>query len=77
MYSSSTVRSFSGRAAAAVLLFVASGVQAQLSETSITWDPTRPAVVTVPQIDFLHEHGITWGAVRKAMIENRRQGEMG
>ena len=65
-------------AAAAVLVFVACGVRAQLSETSITFDPTRPGVVvTVPQNDFLHEHGVAWGAVREAMIEYRRQGEMG
>ena len=53
-----------------VVLF-ASTATAQLPETSISFDPERTAVViTDPQNDFLHEHGVAWGAVGASVIEN-------
>jgi len=55
----------------AMLLVFAGSAQAQLPETSATFDPERTAVViTDPQNDFLHEDGVAWGAVGESVMEN-------
>lgn len=56
---------------AAALLLSAAPLNAQLPETSVEFDPATTAVViTDPQNDFLHEHGVAWGAVGENVIAN-------
>lgn len=54
-----------------VVMGLSTAAHAQLPETSITFDPERTAVViTDPQNDFLHEHGVAWGAVGASVVEH-------
>ena len=56
---------------AGLALAIASPLQAQLPETSATFDAQSTAVVvTDPQNDFLHEDGVAWGAVGESVMEN-------
>lgn len=54
------------------LLALPATAAAQLPEPSLDLDVGRTAiVVTDPQNDFLHEHGVAWGAVQESVLENR------
>lgn len=56
---------------AGLALMIASPIQAQLPETSASFDAQSTAVVvTDPQNDFLHEDGVAWGAVGESVMEN-------
>ena len=57
--------------ALATFAAVAQPASAQLPESTMELDPERTAVViTDPQNDFLHEHGVFWGAVGESVLEN-------
>ncbi len=56
---------------AVLLLALAGPLQAQLPETSATFEPGHTAVViTDPQNDFLHEDGVAWGVVGENVVAN-------
>ncbi len=54
-----------------LMLALTAPLQAQLPETSATFDPGETAVViTDPQNDFLHEDGVAWGVVGENVMAN-------